>query len=376
MKMNIRQKGGLLGVLGLAAAVMCCVSFNAFAGATYDWKIPDNVRIVQKGSVDGVRTFSSIQAAINSITDASATNRYLVKVMPGEYNESIRMKSYVDLSGSGQENTKVATAIPDNGVVIMANDSRLENISVENTGDANNTDYTSGILIGPSNNAVIDRVSVSGSFGGIYFGEGSYTITSKVSITNTFTIGHVGYGIRIGEDGLYDVTINNVTAICDGTNPSIRDSYCHGISLWFGNGTATLNATNSTFKASGKKQNAGIVLYGLSNSVANFSNITAIAESGSKNSGIQIPEGKASISNSRAIASGQDSVGVRFDGGLSVNINTSEISGGTFGVLKTQTNQPIKIGTSLIGGSYSGLVVGTDKIVNCHNNDFNSIPDL
>ena len=52
----------------------------------------DNVVIVAQSGGD----FTSIQAALDSIVDASASNRYLVYVAPGVYTESVIMESFVE----------------------------------------------------------------------------------------------------------------------------------------------------------------------------------------------------------------------------------------------------------------------------------------
>jgi len=52
--------------------------------------------------------FTSPVDALNSITGSSSTNPYLVKIMPGIYDigsNSVNMKSYVDIEGSGQSVT-------------------------------------------------------------------------------------------------------------------------------------------------------------------------------------------------------------------------------------------------------------------------------
>lgn len=49
--------------------------------------------------------YSTIQAAINSITDASPTNAYGIYIYPGNYNESITLTSYISLIGSGIQST-------------------------------------------------------------------------------------------------------------------------------------------------------------------------------------------------------------------------------------------------------------------------------
>jgi len=49
--------------------------------------------------------FTSIQSAIDSITDATTTNRYCIKVKSGVYTENVICKDYVDVIGSGRTNT-------------------------------------------------------------------------------------------------------------------------------------------------------------------------------------------------------------------------------------------------------------------------------
>jgi pectin methylesterase-like acyl-CoA thioesterase len=65
----------------------------------------DNVIIVAKTGGD----FNTIQAALNSIGDASSTNRYLIWVGPGDYNEKISLKPYVDITGAGRKLTKISS---------------------------------------------------------------------------------------------------------------------------------------------------------------------------------------------------------------------------------------------------------------------------
>jgi hypothetical protein len=52
--------------------------------------------------------FNTIQGAIDSITDASITNRYCVWVHSGTYSESITCKDYVDIIGDGRTNTIIS----------------------------------------------------------------------------------------------------------------------------------------------------------------------------------------------------------------------------------------------------------------------------
>lgn len=102
------KKSGLCLALALCALL---VGSDALAVA---WTLPNNVKIVRT-SGSGTNTYSTIQAALTACTNPSATNRYLIKVMPGTYTATsgsqIAMKPYVDIEGSGQENTIVTSAL-------------------------------------------------------------------------------------------------------------------------------------------------------------------------------------------------------------------------------------------------------------------------
>jgi len=52
--------------------------------------------------------YTTIQGAINSISDATTTKRYVVKVQSGVYTETITLKDYVDIQGAGRNNTIIA----------------------------------------------------------------------------------------------------------------------------------------------------------------------------------------------------------------------------------------------------------------------------
>ena len=81
--------------------------------------------------------FSTITTALNSISGASDTNRYLIYVAPGVYNEQVTMKQYVDIQGSGELTTKITfagSATDTLGTVIGANDAELRFLTVESTG--------------------------------------------------------------------------------------------------------------------------------------------------------------------------------------------------------------------------------------------------
>lgn len=94
-----------------------------------------NVKVVAKSGGD----FSTITAALNAITDASASNPYLVYVAPGVYNEQVTMKQFVDIEGAGELTTKITFAgsvLSTSASVLGMHDAELRFLTVENTGGA------------------------------------------------------------------------------------------------------------------------------------------------------------------------------------------------------------------------------------------------
>jgi pectin methylesterase-like acyl-CoA thioesterase len=88
-----------------------------------------NVVVVARSGGD----FTSVQEALNSITDNSPTNRYLVWVAPGIYTETATMKSFVDFEGAGELVTKITymgSASGHPGTVVGASDAELRSRGV------------------------------------------------------------------------------------------------------------------------------------------------------------------------------------------------------------------------------------------------------
>jgi hypothetical protein len=96
-----------------------------------------NVIVVAKSGGD----YASIQAAIDSITDANSENPYLVWVAPGVYSETVTMKSHVHLQGAGQEATIITSAVtndslpPDQATLVLTWITSLRDVTISNHGD-------------------------------------------------------------------------------------------------------------------------------------------------------------------------------------------------------------------------------------------------
>ena len=94
-----------------------------------------NVIIVAKSGGD----FTTITDALNSIADASDTNRYLVYVAPGVYTEQVSMLSYIDIEGAGESATRITytgDALGNSGTLMGVSMAELRYLTVENTGGA------------------------------------------------------------------------------------------------------------------------------------------------------------------------------------------------------------------------------------------------
>ena len=76
--------------------------------------------------------YTTITAALAAITDAATDKRYLIKIMPGTYVEAITMKAFVDIDGSGFNDTIIQQA---DATIITSNAAsggnwRLSNINI------------------------------------------------------------------------------------------------------------------------------------------------------------------------------------------------------------------------------------------------------
>lgn len=71
-------------------------------------KFVDNTR-TDSYTEDGseMKPFKTIQAAIDSIADASNSKKYMIEIKAGAYTEDLTFKPYVELKGESKETTKV-----------------------------------------------------------------------------------------------------------------------------------------------------------------------------------------------------------------------------------------------------------------------------
>ena len=221
---------------------------------------PANMIIVAKRGGDT----TSVQAAIDSITDAAANNPYLVWVAPGVYSETVTMKPHVHLQGAGQEATVISSTVttgsfpPDQATLTLARNAHLRDMTVVNAGAV----FRSVALLatdGTTQTLVIDVKAHAQGVGGA----SEFAIFLSGSNTGV-TLRHVTGVAENGSDfnyGLYS---------SDGADVTLHDS------AFIARGGISIGI-----------QNAG------SSTTLTTKNTTALAENGTNNYGLQNETGAA-----------------------------------------------------------------------------------
>ena len=282
------------------------------------------VKVVAKSGGD----YITVSAALAAITDASDTNRYLVKVMPGVYSEQVTMKPYVDIEGAGELTTRITytgSAAQDIGTVVGADNAELRYLSVENTGG--NT-----VAIAIYNNPASPRlthVTASASGGsnvncGVYNSGASPTMTN---VTASASGGNYGYGVRNHSSS---PAMMNVSASASGgavDNTGVMNNYLSSPTL-----------TNLTASASGgSRDNDGVYNYNSTPTIRN-SVISADGTSGNRYGIYNIVMGST----------------------YTVQVNSSQVSGLTNSIYSTTNTGSIIVlvgASQLSGGAVSGGTV-------------------
>lgn len=208
--------------------------------------------------------YKTISTALTAINDASDKKPYVIKVMPGIYDESIQMKPYVDVVGSGQENTQITSS---NAFTVMgADNSILENIWIDSTGASSSQSYNPSAILNDGTSMTINNVKatmndpVVPEYGGgaIHasviqtLGAGAKPVISNCTIYGTGTNQRSIIGI-----GIYDYGSSTITN-CDITIDTSEDTPGPSYISWNVGINGNAIVTNSTIKVKGADHNQGI----------------------------------------------------------------------------------------------------------------------
>lgn len=361
-----------------------------------------NVVIVAKSGGD----FTTIAAALDSITDASASNRYLIFVAPGAYNERVTMKEFVDIEGSGELTTKITftgSGSATTGTLLGANNAELRFITVENTGSGNlaiaiynnnasprltnittsasgGTDANCGVYNTNSSSPTMMDVTANASGGTYNVGlfNGTSSSTTMINVTASAS---GGTDENIGVYNAYaSPTMTNITASASGGTSSVgvfndsSSTTMTDVKASASGGDANsgvFNAlssspmmTNVIASASGGTRSIGV--HNETYSSSTMTNVTASASGGTdENYGVFFNSASAAINNSVINASGGTTNYGIYNGAVSgtytVLVNNSQISGSTNTILNS-INCTTRVGASQLSG---GAVIAGGGTVTC-----------
>ncbi len=315
--------------------------------------------------------FTSVQAALDSITDASDSKHYLVWVGPGTYNERVEMKPFVDIEGAGELATRI-TASGGGGfgagssVVSGANNAELRHLTVENTGGGT---YAIAIF-NASASPRLSNVTAMASEGtdinqGVVNAGSSPTMTDVTATASGSTAVSDEAAFGVANSGGSFPTMTDVTAT------GSQADYNVGVN----NAGSSPTMTDVTATANG-----GSFARGMENSSSSpkMTNVSATASGGStENTGIDnYLHSSPTIRESVISASGTNSYGLwgHFpdDTTSVVTIETSEVKGAT-GTVKAEGGYKVNLGASkLDGGAVSISGVGSAvKCAGVHDENYN-----
>lgn len=355
--------------------LVCLLSLLGTAGAV---NLPKREKVV---AADGSGDFTTITAALLSITDASATKKYVIKVRPGTYDEIVTMKPYVDIVGSGQENTVItySGSVPyvvtgSNGTVIsnilitsanLSNslyslpadaDATIENVSLLVNANSNVRciiDCSTGTKLHLLSSKIVSDGTVDAFDSAIETRGAVDVIDSKISMMSRQT----NYPYLIGGSNNLKVKNSTLELISPLTDLIEGDIYT------IENSNLYANCTNVG--------NSMVGCYGVWGGSGEIIGSKIKIDCPSMTCGGAAVSSTAKISNS-IISSTSNGIETSPWPGYGVTeINNSEVSAGNVGIRGVN----FMIGSSKLKGGHQGNA-GVSKVVNCYDENFTPIPNL
>jgi len=175
--------------------------------------VPAQTVIVEDGS-GHTTTYSSITAALKSITNASPGNEYLVTIGPGTYNEQLTLVPYVYIKGSGPGTTIITSPAP---VVTAVDNSSLSWCTIQ-TIPTDNPETMAVVVPGGVLNVSIGSCTISatgsGSIVGVEVANASCAMNNcAVSVSGN---GGDATAVRVEGGGLLEMSQSKLTATGSG----------------------------------------------------------------------------------------------------------------------------------------------------------------
>jgi hypothetical protein len=326
--------------------------------------------------------FTDPVTAVNSISDASASNPYLVVIGPGVYTiaQTLVMKEYVDIVGSGENATKLTGAIStgawdeSSAIISGANNSILSSLTVENTGgstlyvalyNSNASPTVSNIILkasGGTTNLGILNFSSSPTMRGVTVkasGGANNDCIQNVNSSPTMTDVTVTASGGTNTQGVYNDASSSPTM----TGVTIKASGGTTSNIGVGNySSSSLTMTNVSVVASGGTTNTGVEN---SYSSLTMTGVSVTASGGTYNTGVAIDHSSVTMTHISATASGgTNSIGV-YNSSSSSQIRRSTMDGGTSSLFTYDATATVSQSTLMGAAGFGGS--GTNKCVACDN---------
>ena len=202
---------------------------DTLSPATYFTPYQQEVTVAKSGA-----EYTTIMAAINSISDAASDKIYTVLVSPGEYDEAITLKNYVNIVAVDPSATKILRQVTDNNVECHC----YLNITIESA-----SGY--GLYIRNANSVVELDGDVSSSNASGVLNYGTTTVNGNISSSVDMGMSSSGSGLLIVNGDVSSVSNNAAVYLTDGDiilNGNIintrNESHGHGVNI-NGNGAFT-----------------------------------------------------------------------------------------------------------------------------------------
>jgi hypothetical protein len=315
----------------------------------------DNLIVVAKSGGD----YTTITAALNAITDASAANPYLVYVAPGVYTEHVTMKSYVDIEGAGEGVTKI-TSSGNNETLSGADHAELRFLTVENTSGPS---YSIAIY-NPNTSPHLTHVTAIASGGTVNIGvENSNSSAVLRNVTASATGGSNSIGIY--NNWSPDVIMTDIDASAsDGTENDALD-----------NSSSSVTMVRIVANAWGGDRNIGVA-----NSYCSPTLIEVVASAwdGKSNYGAWNTDSSLTFKNSVLQATGGSTSNTGINNysmtssSQTVKVINSTVSGITNSISGTTHYTTYVGGSQLVGGSVGGAA--SYLCVDSYSGGFTALP--
>ena len=312
---------------------------------------PDRVAWVAD---DGTGDFLLLSTALASITDASASNPYVVRIAPGVYTETspVALKTYVDVEGSGQGVTTITCECGEGSndataATVSAGDiaAEIRHLTIENTGGAF---YSFGVWTEDVADGSVSMLHVTATAtGGNQQSYGVYnweSSPSMMNVTATATSSSHNYGVYNSRSS---PSMTNVVATATGDT----DSGNYGVS----NYEASPSMMNVTATASGTSGSYNFGVYNYDSSPS-MTDVVATARGGDESFGVRNHSSSSpEMMNVSATGTGGTlwSWGVYNYDSSSPSVRASSLTGDSHSIYNDGTSSAM-VADTMLGGEASG----------------------